>query len=231
MSELTTKVFQNINVRVITKDDGTLKFVMKDASDALGYKLAADFSKLISGKYKGMADVHTLGGNQKMLTVTESGLYQGLARSQQPKAEPFQDWLFEEALPSIRQDGKYGDFLQLPADINCEDLTLEANNAAVDGEYAIYYDRPRYRRAPSKASDALKSNVTFYTTNELSKVNGVSKGVIESLLFESGYGKWIQGKLIPTKATVDAGEGGHLVKGNPELRNSHIGVWRKDILG
>jgi len=230
MNELTTKVFQNINVRVLD-ESGTLKFVMKEVADALGYKLATNFSKLINDKYKGISEVNTLGGPQEMLTVTEPGLYQALARSQQPKAEPFQDWVFEEVLPSIRKTGKYGDFLQLPANINCEDLTLEANNVAVNGEYAIYRDRPRYRRTPSKASDALKANVTFYTTRELAKVNGVSRGLIEGLLLESGYGEWIQGKLIPTEWAIGVNIAGHLVKGNPELRNSHVGVWRKDVLG
>lgn len=42
------------------------------------------------------------------LLIPESDLYRLIMRSRLPSAEAFQDWVFEEVLPSIRKTGKYG---------------------------------------------------------------------------------------------------------------------------
>ena len=39
--------------------------------------------------------------------VSESGLYRILAKCSLPKCEPFESWVFDEVLPSIRQTGSY----------------------------------------------------------------------------------------------------------------------------
>lgn len=54
-----------------------------------------------------MNPIHTLGGEQDMLTITEQGLYFFLGRSDKPKALPFQKWVAGEVLPSIRKTGRY----------------------------------------------------------------------------------------------------------------------------
>jgi prophage antirepressor-like protein len=59
----------------------------------------------IPEKYKGMKRIKTLGGEQNAVTLLEPGLYRMLARSNSSVAEPFQDWLFEEVLPAIRNRG------------------------------------------------------------------------------------------------------------------------------
>ena len=51
--------------------------------------------------------MHTLGGEQDMLILTEQGLYFFLCRSDKPTARPFQKWLAGEVLPSIRRTGSY----------------------------------------------------------------------------------------------------------------------------
>ena len=40
--------------------------------------------------------------------VSESGLYRILAKCNLPKCEPFENWVFDEVLPSIRKTGSYG---------------------------------------------------------------------------------------------------------------------------
>ncbi|MDL2267993.1 hypothetical protein LJC46_08425 [Desulfovibrio sp. OttesenSCG-928-G15] len=49
----------------------------------------------------------TLGGTQRMLMLSEQGLYFFLARSDKPLALPFQKWLAGEVLPAIRKHGGY----------------------------------------------------------------------------------------------------------------------------
>ncbi|MCC5637786.1 hypothetical protein LC593_18455 [Nostoc sp. CHAB 5844] len=55
----------------------------------------------------GNGNVVTPGGKQKMLTVTESGLYRLIFKSRKPVAKRFQRWVFHEVLPSIRKTGSY----------------------------------------------------------------------------------------------------------------------------
>lgn len=61
----------------------------------------------IPQEWKGLQKVQTLGGEQDMVTVYEPGLYALIARSNSPKAVPFQKWVYEEVLPSIRKTGSY----------------------------------------------------------------------------------------------------------------------------
>ena len=43
-----------------------------------------------------------------VVLISESGLYRILAKCNLPKCEPFESWVFEEVLPSIRKTGGYG---------------------------------------------------------------------------------------------------------------------------
>ena len=56
---------------------------------------------------KGKCIIPTLGGNQSMLTVSESGLYALIFKSRKPEAKAFRRWVTSEVLPAIRKTGKY----------------------------------------------------------------------------------------------------------------------------
>ncbi|WP_318722899.1 MULTISPECIES: Bro-N domain-containing protein, partial [unclassified Roseofilum] len=61
----------------------------------------------IPSEWKGLTKVMTPGGMQSMVTLFEPGLYHLIARSKSPLAVPFEKWVFEEVLPSIRKSGSY----------------------------------------------------------------------------------------------------------------------------
>ena len=46
--------------------------------------------------------------NREYTLISESGLYRILAKCNLPKCEPFESWVFDEVLPSIRKTGGYG---------------------------------------------------------------------------------------------------------------------------
>lgn len=58
---------------------------------------------------KGVEKIYTLtkGGNQLLVYVNEPNLYRVIFRSNKPEAKQFQDWVFNDVLPSIRKTGKY----------------------------------------------------------------------------------------------------------------------------
>ena len=43
-------------------------------------------------------------GNPNITVISESGLYRILAKCNLPKCEPFESWVFDEVLPSIRKN-------------------------------------------------------------------------------------------------------------------------------
>lgn len=43
-----------------------------------------------------------------VVLISESGLYRILAKCNLPKCEPFESWVFDEVLPSVRKTGGYG---------------------------------------------------------------------------------------------------------------------------
>jgi hypothetical protein len=56
---------------------------------------------------RGVNPIHTPGGVQEMLCLSEQGLYFFLGRSDKEAALPFQKWYAGEVLPQIRKTGFY----------------------------------------------------------------------------------------------------------------------------
>lgn len=61
----------------------------------------------IPEEWKGLQKMQTPGGEQEMVTLKEPGIYALIARSNSPKAVPFQKWMFEDVIPTIRKTGGY----------------------------------------------------------------------------------------------------------------------------
>lgn len=68
--------------------------VANDVSDALGYKQPAFMTRLLDDDSKGLHNVHTLGGDQKMLVISEFGIYDAVFNSRRPEAKEFKRWVF-----------------------------------------------------------------------------------------------------------------------------------------
>ena len=106
MSEI--QIFNNPQFGDI-RTAGTAKdplFCLSDICRVLDLQTGATKNRL---NPKGVSLINTLtsGGEQTMLFVNEQNLYKVIMRSDKPQAEPFQDWVCGEVLPSIRQHGMY----------------------------------------------------------------------------------------------------------------------------
>lgn len=98
--------FNNAEIRTVIDDtDGSVWFVAKDISDALGY---SDANKMVSRLEDYEFKTAKLAGmNMNSLLVNESGLYNSIFGSQKKEAKEFKRWVFEDVLPTIRKTGKY----------------------------------------------------------------------------------------------------------------------------
>ena len=101
--------FGNSEIRFVSHTEGKFEFgiVADDMAAILEASAGKDIARYVDNEWKGALNQHTPGGTQAMTVIWEPGIYQLLAKSRKPQAKPFQKWLFEEILPSIRKTGQY----------------------------------------------------------------------------------------------------------------------------
>ena len=90
---------------VLVNDDPW--FVAKDVCDVLDIANSRDAVGRLDDDERGVVSTDTLGGNQEMQAVNESGLYSLVLGSRKPEAKAFKRWITHEVIPSIRRHGAY----------------------------------------------------------------------------------------------------------------------------
>ena len=98
--------FNDNAVRAIDRE-GTPWFSAADVCAALGVKNYRDSVAHLDEDERGVVSTDTLGGQQQMTIVNESGLYALVLRSRKPEARRFAKWVTAEVLPAIRKTGRY----------------------------------------------------------------------------------------------------------------------------
>lgn len=106
MNELKVFEYENNAVRTTLKN-GEIWWALKDVCDVLGIKNHKDITLKLENDEKGVEKIDTLGGAQKLIVVSEAGLYKTIFRSNKPEAKKFMRWVTHEVLPSIRKHGAY----------------------------------------------------------------------------------------------------------------------------
>lgn len=158
-------------------------------------------SRLEEDDVRQMDTIDSLGRNQQVTFITESGLYDVIIRSDSEKAKPFRKWVTSEVLPSIRKHGAYmtnetlekaltsPDFLiQLATNLKEEkQKRIEAEQKAEVAEQKIQQDAPKVLFA-----DAVSTSHRSCLIAELAKIlqqNGVNIGQnrLFSWMRENGY--------------------------------------------
>lgn len=82
--------------------------VGKDVAEVLGYERTADaIRQHVLDEDKGVGEIQTPGGKQKMTIINESGLYALIFGSKLESAKRFKHWVTSEVLPAIRKTGSY----------------------------------------------------------------------------------------------------------------------------
>ena len=88
--------------------DGEPWAYANEVATALGYKNPRDaVSRHVDEEDRGVAKRDTLGGNQEVVIINESGLYSLILSSKLPKAKAFKRWVTSEVLPTLRKTGSY----------------------------------------------------------------------------------------------------------------------------
>ena len=190
MNELQNFNFNGNQLRTVLIDNEPF-FVGKDAAAAIGYsntrKAIRDHVK---GKYLREERIVTPSGVQTVTVISEPGLYQLAGESKLPSAEPFQDWVYEEVLPTIRKHGVYMTDAKAQDVISgngLADLLLQAGNQIKQLELEKSQMKPKALFADSVS--ASENTILIRDLAKILKQNGIDIG--EKRLFtwlrDNGY--------------------------------------------
>jgi prophage antirepressor-like protein len=94
-------------VRATTDENGVAWFVAADVCQALDIGNPAMALARLDEDEKGISSIDTLGGQQNMGIINESGLYSLILTSRKPEAKQFKRWVTHEVLPAIARHGFY----------------------------------------------------------------------------------------------------------------------------
>lgn len=131
MNGLQIFTYNGNEVRTVQKD-GEPWWVLKDVCEILGLGSPHKVFERLDEDEKGRNLIPTLGGEQEMTVINESGLYNVILRSDKPEAKPFRKWVTSEVLPSIRRHGAYMTPETLEAAILNPDLLIRLCTALKD---------------------------------------------------------------------------------------------------
>ena len=94
-------------VRTAIKDNGDVYFCLTDVADVLEISNAnpSRFSLDEAGVHKMYISYPS--GSKQVTFINEPNLYRVIFRSNKAEARQFQDWVFNEVLPTIRKTGSY----------------------------------------------------------------------------------------------------------------------------
>lgn len=219
-------------VRIIIKD-GEPWFVAKDIAVALNYPKSSinQINNLFSNVPVEWTDhnqimVRSNNGisqSRKMLFVSEQGLYFFLGRSDKPKALPYQMWIAEKVVPSIRKTGKYSiddddtndtdnlidkfkalsveNRLRMEIFATKEILTLanvDINNIAISVNRIAKEYIGRDILAESNIELIAKVQEPHFTPTEIGERYEVSAQKVNSILKNRGYQKKVCNQWVAT---------------------------------
>uniref|UniRef100_UPI00158AF826 BRO-N domain-containing protein n=1 Tax=Burkholderia ambifaria TaxID=152480 RepID=UPI00158AF826 len=98
--------YESTPIRTI-EQDGEVWFVAADVCKVLDHSNSRMAISRLDEDEKGVSTVDTLGGQQEVTIINESGLYSLILSSRKPQARAFKRWVTHEVLPSIRKTGRY----------------------------------------------------------------------------------------------------------------------------
>lgn len=213
MNEL--QVFQNSqfgNLEILTFE-GKEWFPAIQVAEILGYANPRDaISRHTKNKGVVNHDVLSNGGVQRKKFIDEGNLYRLITRSKLPQADEFEEWVFEDVLPSIRKHGLYATDNVIENTLNNPDYIInilteykkeKEHNLTL--EQQIKNNKPKVLFADSVAGS--DNSILVGELAKLLKQNGVDVG--QNRLF-----KWLRnnGYLIkksgesynlPTQKSMD----------------------------
>ena len=138
-------------------------FCLKDVCLSLGIKNTSQLASQLDVKGISKTYTPTKGGKQELIFVNEPNLYRVIFRSNKKEAIDFQNWVFDEVLPTIRKTGSYSLTINteqqqaIKQAVNERYYRTGEHHQAIYTKFYVQFKVPRYQDLPaSKFDEAIK---------------------------------------------------------------------------
>lgn len=193
-------VFENAefgSVRTVTIK-GIPYFVGKDVASVLGYSNTRDaLAKRVDEEDKdGVAICDSIGREQIVTVINESGLYSLILSSKMPNAKKFKRWVTNEVLPSIRQHGVYAtdSFIKKSIEDPAWAISVLQELQAKEEKLAMQQQIILEMKPKVSYYDLILQSTSVVSISKISKDYGMSPQALNKLLHELGV-QYKQGKM------------------------------------
>lgn len=192
--------FENAAIRVITIDNEPW-FIAKDLCEALNLSNSRMALLALDDDEKGVSSTYTLGGEQELSIVSESGMYTLILRCRDAVKKGsvphrFRKWVTAEVLPQIRKTGQYSQNLQpnlpLAVEQDEEALNIIVNlfhslNSAYDMGEKLRTQAPHLaRQIDNEIGGHYIYNLNEPTATTLKKARQFVQAKSERIMFVKG---------------------------------------------
>jgi prophage antirepressor-like protein len=201
--------FEHKPIRVVVVD-GEPQFVARDICNAIDLQNMSMALTRLDDDEKGVNQIDTPGGVQQVATITESGLYSLVLRSDKKEAAKFRRWVTHKVLPEIRRTGSYSHLpaspQQLPSKKELAQWVVEAEERAERAESLA-----RELAVPASAWNELAESAGDYAVSDAAKVLSRDPHIEikERALFQYMCGlEWVykrEGRWKAYRAQLDTG--------------------------
>lgn len=178
------RIFKNESfgeIRVSGTSENPL-FCLADVCRVLELQSGATKNRL-DEKGISLINTPTNGGIQALVYINEKNLYKAIMRSDKPQAEPFQDWVCGDVLPSIRKHGGY--------------LTAEKIEEVLSNPDTIIRLATQLKEEKSKRRDAEQHVAILTHTNKTYTATEVAKEI--GLRSAKELNRWLEKKKVQYK--------------------------------
>lgn len=154
--------YDTIPLRVLGTFDEPL-FIANDVCDILGIVNSRQAIKNIPEQWKRLDQIETNGGKQEMNLITEHGLYFIVMRSNKPVARPFQIWLCEEVIPSLRKSGSYkmnDDYQKLLREVELSKKALQEKDKVIEQKEKVIEQKEKIIEQKEKLIENKNNTIT-----------------------------------------------------------------------
>lgn len=186
------QVFQNTqfgNLEILTIE-GKEWFPAIKVAEILGYtnprKAIRDHTKERGVTIRSVID--SLGRNQDKKFIDEGNLYRLITRSKLPQADEFEEWVFEDVLPSIRKHGIYATDNVIEQTIQNPDYIIHVLTEFKKEREGRLVAEQQVNELKPKATyyDLVLQNKSLLSVSKIAKDYGMSARSLNKLLHSLG---------------------------------------------
>lgn len=215
-------------LRTSQLNDGIVLFCLNDVCKALDIANPRNTIQRLNQKGVHSIDTPTQGGVQSLNFIDEPNLYRCIFQSRKAEAEKFQDWVFEEVLPSIRNTGGYmvskeedtPETIMARALLLAKDtmerqskelekerqrrLDIEQQRNILEGQKQIIEEANIILAPKAKYTDEVLQSTSTFTLTQIALDLGLrSVHVLTGLLSDKGLMYRQSGQWLPTAKVAD----------------------------